>query len=63
MTRLRPSTIRGASGEQLLMLSIFFGDQLKDEVNQELDRRAALRPAQFNLLRKYNTGDHGQQAA
>ena len=62
MTRLRPSTIRGASGEQLLMLSIFFGDQLKDEVNQELDRRATLRPAQFNL-RKHNTDDRGQQAA
>ena len=62
MTRLRPSTIRGASGEQLLMLSICFGDQLKDEVNQELDRRASLRPAIFNL-RKVNTGDHGRQAA
>ncbi len=62
MTRLRPSTIRGASGEQLLMLSIFFGDQLKDEVNRELDHRAALRPAQFNV-RKVNLTDHGQQAA
>ena len=62
MTRLRPSTIRGASGEQLLMLSIFFGDQLKDEVNQELDRRATLRPAILNL-RKVNTGDRGRQAA
>lgn len=62
MTRLRPSTIRGASGEQLLMLSIFFGDQLKDDVNQELDRRAALRPAQFKL-RECDTRDHGQQAA
>ncbi len=62
MTRLRPSTIRGASGEQLLMLSMFFGDQLKNAVNQELDRRAALRPAQFNL-RKCDARDHGQQAA
>ncbi len=62
MTRLRPSTIRGASGEQLLMLSICFGDQLKDEVNQELDRRATLRPAMFNL-RKDNRDDHGRLAA
>jgi len=44
MTRAQTNVIRGATGEELLMLHVFFGDRFGAAVERELDRRAATRP-------------------
>ncbi len=62
MTRRKTDMIRNATGEQLLMLNVFLGDQYRSAVNRELDRRSAVRP--FNAKpRSANHGHHVRQAA
>jgi hypothetical protein len=36
-------SVRYASGEELLLLTVFYGPQAKRAVDRELDRRASLR--------------------
>lgn len=43
MTRRQSNFIRDATGEQLLLLAVFRGNQLRRDVDDELDRRAAVR--------------------
>tara|TARA_R110002111_G_scaffold171056_4_gene236697 strand:- start:600 stop:803 length:204 start_codon:yes stop_codon:yes gene_type:complete len=40
LTNNQTRNLRQASGEELLMLAIFGGDQVRDSINRELDRRA-----------------------
>ncbi len=44
MTRKQTDMIRNATGEQLLMLNVFLGDQFGAAVDRELERRSAVRP-------------------
>ncbi len=62
MTRRQTDMIRNATGEQLLMLNVFLGDQYRSAVNRELDRRSAVRP--FGAKpRSVSQGRRVQQAA
>jgi hypothetical protein len=62
MTRKQTDMIRNATGEQLLMLNVFLGDQFRTVVNRELDQRSAVRP--FNAQpRSASPGHHVRQAA
>jgi len=43
MTRQQAKQIRQATGEQLLLFAVFQGDHLRQDLDDELDRRAAVR--------------------
>jgi len=62
MTRPTSNMIQHASGEQLLMLAVFFGDQCRGTVNHELDRRAAMRPIGAVIPRSIKN-QRGERAA
>ena len=56
MTRHQAKQIRQATGEQLLLLAVFQGNQLRCDVDNELDRRAAVRWARGQSKVTMNRG-------
>ncbi len=56
MTCCKSNFIRHATGEQLLLLAVFQGHQFRRDLDDELDRRAAVRWARGQSQLTTNLG-------